>query len=398
MPAAAAPPTTLPPLFVLSLAAAFTAGAALVYAALPRRSSRPRIHPDLASLVGNTPLLRVASLSEATGCEVLVKCEWLNPGGSVKDRVAAAVLAGGLASGALLPGGLVTEGTVGSTGVSLAALAPSFGLAAAVWLPDDAAGEKGALLEALAARVTRVRPVPIAHPAHFVHAARAGAVEAREAAGFSSALFADQFESPTSAAVHAATTGPEIWAGTRGAVDAFVCGAGTGGTLAGVGAFLRARNPSVRLVLADPPGSALGAAVGRGVAHGENDGEGARRTHQVDTVVEGVGLNRLTPAFRAILPALDGVVHVPDAAAVEMSRFVLAHDGLFLGSSSAVNLCGAVAAARALGPGATVVTLACDSGSRHLSKFWSQAYLDGCGLGGAARGPVRARTDVRFVQ
>ena len=295
----------------------------------------------------------------------------------------------------------MTEGTAGSTGIALAGLAPAFGLRCAVFLPDDAAPEKAALLAALGAAVTAVRPVPIAHPAHFTHAARRAAEGAARAGsdggGGGTALFVDQFHSPASAAVHAATTGPEIWAATGGRIDAFVCGAGTGGTLAGVGGHLRGRDPAIRLVLADPPGSALAAAVTRGVAHGPADGEGTRRTHQVDTITEGVGLNRLTPAFAAVLPSLDGAVSVPDAAAVEMSRFLLAHDGLFLGSSSAVNLCGAVAVARALGPGHTVVTLACDGGGRHLSKFWDQAYLDGVGLGGAARGPVRARTDVRFV-
>jgi cysteine synthase A len=384
-------------------AASFTAGAALatLYHSSRRRETDDDatylIAPDLPSLVGSTPLLRVGSLSDATGCDILVKCEFLNPGGSVKDRVAKAVLELALKGGTLAPGGLVTEGTAGSTGVALATLAPAYGLSAAVWLPDDAAPEKAALLASLAARVTRVRPVPIAHPGHFVHAARAGAADATERLGFPTSLFSDQFESPASAAVHASTTGPEIWRGTAGRIDAFVCGAGTGGTLAGVGAALRAKKPSVRLVLADPPGSALAAAVTRGVAHGCHDAEGRRRTHQVDTVTEGVGLNRLTPAFRRVLPSLDGVVEVSDAAAIEMSRFVLAHDGLFLGSSSALNLCGAVATARALGPGHTVVTLACDGGERHTSKFWSQAFLDGCGLGGAARGPVRGRGDVRFV-
>jgi cysteine synthase len=393
----------------LLLAAAFAAGAAASASASywwwRRRAaeqaalSRPPIAASVADLVGRTPLLRIASLSDATGCTILVKCEFLNPFGSVKDRVALAVLSGARADGRLEAGGLVTEGTAGSTGVALAGLAPLFGARAAVWLPDDAAPEKAATLRALGAAASAVRPVPIAHPAHFTHAARQAAEREVAAAGNrpSAALFVDQFHSAANAAAHASTTGPEIWAGTGGRVDAFVCGAGTGGTLAGVGAYLRSRNPAIRLVLADPPGSALAPAVTRGVAHGPGDGEGVRRTHQVDTVTEGVGLNRLTPAFLSILPSLDGAVTVPDAAAVEMSRFLRSHDGLWLGSSSAVNLCGAVAAARALGPGHTVVTLACDGGGRHLSKFWDVDYLDSVGLGWAARGPVRARTDVGFV-
>ena len=268
----------------------------------------------LPGLIGNTPLVRIRSLSEATGCEVgrrcahgglaaaalpalgctggapehpleplapwrpwrplaqiLAKAEFLNPGGSVKDRVALEIIQEALQSGRLAPGGLVTEGTAGSTGVSLALCAAAFGLRCFVAMPDDAAAEKAALLEALGAEVVRVRPVAITHPEHYVNIARRRA--AAEAAAGGSALFADQFESAANFRTHL-RTGAEIWAQAGGAVDAFVSGAGTGGTIAGVGAALKQRRPGVRVFLIDPPGSSLYnkvRAVGVGVVWGGRD-------------------------------------------------------------------------------------------------------------------------------
>ena len=314
-------------------------------------------------------------------------------------------------------------------------------------------------MEALGARVTRVRPCSISSPGHFVNLARAAAAKEAAAAkqeeeegegegdkdsddGCDSekstpkpqtgggGLFADQFENPANALCHETGTGEEIWRQTRGRIDAFVCGAGTGGTLAGVAAALARKkrrsllSPSspVAIVLVDPQGSSLFNAVTRGVAYSQTEAEGKRRAHQVDTVTEGVGLNRITGNFARALPLLDGAVACSDAEAVEMARHLLAHDGLFVGSSAAVNCVGAVKVARALkeeaekeegknnGNGGffsffssrsrssrsnpVVVTLLCDGGGRHLSKFHSAGALREAGVAVAV---VRSRSDVRFV-
>ena len=240
------PPALAAPLHHLVLAAAVgaaaTAAAAYWFDWRWRGPERPGVAHGVAGLVGGTPLLRIASLSAATGCDVLAKYEAGNPGGSVKDRVALEVLRAAAASGRLAPGGTVTEGSVGSTGVSLATLAPAHGFRAAVWMPDDAAVEKVALMAAVGAAVTRVRPAPFSHPEHFVRAARTAAAAAPPGA----ALFADQFENPANAAAHERGTGPELWRQAHGRLDAFVCGAGTGGTLAGVGAALKKRDPRIK--------------------------------------------------------------------------------------------------------------------------------------------------------
>lgn len=317
-------------------------------------------------------------------------------------------------------------------------------------------------MEALGARVTRVRPCSISSPEHFVNLARAAAAKAAAEAeepegeqegkvvGFENSrakpaggsngggLFADQFENPVNALCHEQGTGEEIWRQTRGRIDAFVCGAGTGGTLAGVAAALKKKKrsifssspSSVAIVLVDPQGSSLFNAVTRGVAYSTTEAEGRRRTHQVDTVTEGVGLNRVTANFARALPLLDGAVSCSDSEAAEMARHLLAHDGLFVGSSAAVNCVGAVKVARAMmirqremqserrsskgnvlsrllgfsssffSPPSTappvVVTLLCDGGGRHLSKFHNGRALREAGVA-AAVGAVRARNDVRFV-
>ena len=337
----------------------------------------------MLGLIGNTPLVRIESLSAATGCEIFGKCEFLNPGGSVKDRVALRILQEALASGALRPGGLVTEGTAGSTGISLALVAPSLGLRCHVVLPDDAAAEKALTLAALGASVKQVRPVSITHPEHYVNVARRRAEEVLAAEGPGSALFADQFENLANLRAHREGTAPELWAQLGGRLDAFVCAAGTGGTLAGVASYLKARDPRIRCFLADPPGSGLFNKVTRGVLFASEEAEGTRLRNPRDTITEGVGINRETANF-ARCPPLDGAFRVSDQQAVAMSRHLAASDGLFLGSSAAVNCCGALQLARELGPGHTVVTILCDGGGRHLTKFWSDDYVRGAGLSTAS--------------
>ena len=229
-----------------------------------------------------------------------------------------------------------------------------------------------------------MRPVAITHPDHFVNVAR------RRAAAEPGALFADQFENPANARAHEAT-GAEIWEQAGGRVDAFVCGAGTGGTLAGVSAALKARDPAVRALLVDPPGSSLYNKVTRGVLYTRQEAEGRRLRHPCDTIAEGVGLNRLTSNFAAA--AVDGALRASDREAVEMAGWLLRRDGLFVGSSSAVNCVGAVKAARALGPGHVIVTILCDGGARHLSRFHSPAFLESAGLAPSAPPP----SDLGFV-
>lgn len=282
-----------------------------------------------------------------------------------------------LASGQLASGGLITEGTAGSTGVSLAMVAGAIGCRCFIAMPDDAAIEKAQLLQALGAEVVRLRPVAITHPEHPVNVAR------QRAADTPGAVFADQFENLANLRAHL-DTGEEIWRQTGGALHAFVSGAGTGGTIAGVSAALKARHPGVRVVLADPQGSSLFNKVKRGVLYTWHEAEGKRLRNPFDTITEGVGLNRLTANFAAA--AVDDAVRVSDREAVEMAAYLLRNDGLFVGSSAAVNCVGAVKAARALGPGHTVVTVLCDGGSRHLSKFHSPEYLAAQGLSPAASG------------
>ncbi|KAK7276961.1 hypothetical protein RIF29_18110 [Crotalaria pallida] len=363
----------------------------------------------LVDAIGNTPLIRINSLSDATACQIFGKCEFLNPGGSVKDRVALKIIQEALESGQLRPGGIITEGSAGSTAISIATVAPAFGCKCHVVIPDDAAIEKSQIIEALGATVERVRPVSITHKDHFVNIARRRALEANEFAlknvnsqlngkhtdqinGHKSdgshrslfpidcqgGFFADQFENLANFRAHYEGTGPEIWEQTNGNLDAFVAAAGTGGTVAGVSKFLQEKNQNVKCFLVDPPGSGLFNKVTRGVMYTKEEAEGRRLKNPFDTITEGIGINRITKNFAEA--KLDGAFRGTDMEAVEMARFLLKKDGLFLGSSSAMNCVGAVRVAQSLGPGHTIVTILCDSGMRHLSKFYNAEYLSELGL------------------
>ncbi|XP_034677854.1 cysteine synthase 2-like isoform X2 [Vitis riparia] len=360
----------------------------------PISKKKPR--RGLIDAIGNTPLIRINSLSEATGCEILGKAEFLNPGGSVKDRVAVKIIEEALESGQLAPGGVVTEGSAGSTAISLATVAPAYGCKCHVVIPDDVAIEKSQILEALGATVERVRPVSITHKDHYVNVARRRALEANELASkhgkyigmdadglvqanghiseeekqnsvFSSnckgGFFADQFENLANFRAHYEGTGPEIWEQTGGDLHAFVAAAGTGGTLAGVSRSLQ---------------------ITRGVMYTREEAEGRRLKNPFDTITEGIGINRLTQNF--LMAELDGAFRGTDMEAVEMSRYLLKNDGLFVGSSSAMNCVGAVRVAQSIGPGHTIVTILCDSGMRHLSKFYDSQYLSQHGLTPTATG------------
>ena len=357
----------------------------------------PPCMPGVLHAIGNTPMIRVKSLSDATGCDILIKCEFANPGGSVKDRVALRIIQEALASGDLRPGGIITEGTAGSTGVSLAMVAGALGCRAYLALPDDAALEKSQMMAAYGAEVERVRPVSITNRGHFVNVARRKAETETATNGPGAGFFANQFENLANFRAHVEGTAPEIWAQCGGRVDTFVCAAGTGGTLAGIATYLKERDPTVGCYLVDPPGSSLYNKVTRGVMYTREEAEGKRLRNPFDTITEGVGINRLTANFSIAVgdggaglkegpSLLSGAYKASDREAVEMSRYLAREDGLFLGSSSCVNLVGAVKVARALGPGRRVVTIACDSGVRHLTKFWSPEYVAKHGLAPEATG------------
>ncbi|KAJ4295950.1 Cysteine synthase 2 [Collariella sp. IMI 366227] len=327
--------------------------------------------------IGNTPLVKIRSLSEATGCIILAKAEYLNgAGGSPKDRVALNMIQVAEEKGLLSPGrgDTIYEGTVGSTGISLAVLARARGYKAHICMPDDMAIEKSELLHHLGATVERVPVAPITDPGHFVNLARSRAKEHTAASDTPSrGFFADQFESLANYAAHMKTTGPEIYAQTDGGdLDAFVAGAGTGGTIAGVTKYLKEERglTSLRAVLADPQGSGLYNKIRHGVMYSSTEREGTRRRQQVDTMVEGIGINRITENFEAGRGLIDDAVKVTDEQACRMARWLVEHDGIFIGSSSAVNCVAAVVTALKMPKGSRVVTILCDSGTRHLSKFW----------------------------
>ncbi|XP_077232603.1 cysteine synthase 2-like [Tasmannia lanceolata] len=333
----------------------------------------------------------------------------------INDRAEAPQQA--LDSGHLVRGGIVTEGSAGSTAISLATVAPAFGCKCHVVIPDDAAIEKSQILEALGAIVERVRPVSITHTDHFVNIARRRALEATELASSQreaertkakdslhinghtldngehlsnftndckGGFFADQFENLANFRAHFEGTGPEIWEQTGGGVHAFVAAAGTGGTLSGISRFLQEKNPKIKCFLIDPPGSGLFNKVTRGVMYTREEAEGRRLKNPFDTITEGIGINRLTKNF--MMAKLDGAFRGSDKEAVEMSRFIMRNDGLFVGSSSAMNYVGAVRVAQLLGPGHTIVAILCDNGMRHLSKFYNEQYLSDHGLTPSATG------------
>lgn len=334
--------------------------------------------PGIAACIGNTPLIEVRSLSEATGRVILAKAEFLNgAGNSPKDRVASSVIEAAEAQGLLTPhrGDTIYEGTVGSTGISLAALARARGYKAHICMPDDQALEKSELLHHLGATVERVRVAPITSPEHFVNLARRRAADhAQVHHDGSKGFFANQFENPANWQAHFLGTGPEIDRQTGGRLDAFVAGAGTGGTVSGVAKYLKedAGLSHVKVVLADPQGSGLYNKVKHGVMYSSTEKEGTRRRQQVDSIVEGIGINRVTANFEAGRDLVDDAVRVTDDQACRMARWLVERDGIFVGSSSAVNCVAAVVTAMSLPPGSQVVTVLCDSGSRHLSKLWKR--------------------------
>ncbi|KAF2234520.1 PALP-domain-containing protein [Viridothelium virens] len=349
------------------------------------------IKEGIEGCIGNTPLVRIKSLSEETGCEILAKAEFLNgAGNSPKDRAASSIISMAEEQGLLRPnsGDVIYEGTVGSTGISLAAIARARGYNAHICMPSDQSTEKSSLLLHLGATVDRVPPASIIDPNHFVNRARTlAAAHTTSPTQPGRGFFADQFETAANWRAHFEGTGPEILAQAGGQLDAFVAGAGTGGTISGVARCLKGRlgRGGVRIVLADPQGSGLWNKIKYGVMFDVKEREGTRRRHQVDSIVEGIGLNRMTENFEAGRTLIDDAVRVTDEQAMAMAQWLVEKDGIFAGSSSAVNCVAATKVALELGPGHRIVTLLCDPGTRHLSKFWAKA------------GTVGNKTDTKLV-
>ncbi|MEZ5557341.1 MAG: cysteine synthase A [Pseudomonadales bacterium] len=320
------------------------------------------IRAGFEGTIGNTPLIRLDGLSRETGCEILGKAEFLNPGGSVKDRAALWMVLDHERRGTLRSGGTVVEGTAGNTGIGLAHVCNARGYRCVIFMPDTQSPEKVTLLETLGAEVRQVPAVPYRDPMNYQKQA------GRYAESLPGAVWANQFDNVANRRAHYESTGPEIWRQAEGRVHAFVAATGTGGTLAGVSRYLKERNPEVRTVLADPMGSALYSWVKTG--HAEMS--------PGPSITEGIGNSRVTANLEGT--PLDDAVQVTDQAMISMVYRQLREEGWFFGSSTGINVCAAVEVARQLGPGHTIVTVLCDGGGRYQSRLFNRAYLDSRGL------------------
>ncbi len=324
------------------------------------------VSPDVLAAIGGTPLIRLRRASQETGCTILGKAEFLNPGLSVKDRAALSIVRDAEARGLIRPGGTIVEGTAGNTGIGLALVASVRGYRTVIVIPETQSAEKKETLRLAGARLVEVPAVPFANPNNYVHAARrlAERLAETEAAG---AFFADQFDNTANRRAHIEATGPEILAQTGGAVDGFVCAAGTGGTLAGVAEALRAAKPGVKIALSDPEGSALHAYYSTGTLKAEGS-----------SITEGIGQGRVTKNLEGFTPDLS--FRIPDAEALGLIFGLMREEGLSLGGSSGINVAGAIRLARELGPGHTIVTILCDGAARYASKLFNPAFLGERGL------------------
>jgi cysteine synthase len=319
------------------------------------------IKPDLLAAIGDTPLIKLRRASELTGCTILGKCEFMNPGGSVKDRAALFIVNDAVTRGALKPGGIIVEGTAGNTGIGLALVGNALGFRTVIVIPDTQSQEKKDTLRLAGAELVEVPAVPYANPNNYVKVS--GRLAERLAGSEpSGAIWANQFDNLANRQAHLETTGPEIWAQTGGEVHGFVSAVGTGGTLSGVGIALKERNPRIRVALADP----LGAALYAYYTTGELKASGS-------SITEGIGQGRITKNVEGA--PVDVAYQIPDEEAVPIVFDLLEHEGLCLGGSSGINVAGAVRLAKDLGPGHTIVTLLCDSGTRYQSKLFNPDFL-----------------------
>ena len=311
--------------------------------------------------IGNTPLIRLEGPSKATGCNILGKAEFLNPGGSVKDRAAIAIVRDAERRGLLKPGGVIVEGTAGNTGIGLGLVGNALGYRTVIVMPETQSQEKKDMLRLIGTDLRLVPALPYANPGNYVRYSETLAKELAETEP-NGAIWANQFDNTANREGHAATTGQEIWQQTGGRIDAFTCAVGTGGTLAGVAIALKEKNPDIRITLADPMGSALY----NYYAKGELKAEG-------NSITEGIGQGRITKNLEGA--PIDGALQVTDEEALPLVFDLLKNEGLCLGGSSAINVMAAVKVAREIGPGHTIVTILCDFGTRYQSKLFNPAFL-----------------------
>ncbi len=323
-----------------------------------------RIYSDLADAVGHTPLIRLTRASEMTGCEILGKAEFLNPGQSVKDRAALYIIRDAVAKGQLAPGGTIVEGTAGNTGIGLALVGASMGFRTVIVIPETQSQEKKDMLRLAGAELVQVPAAPYRNPNNYVRYSGRLAAELAQTEP-NGAIWANQFDNVANRQAHVETTGPEIWEQTGGKVDGFVCAVGSGGTLAGVAQALQPKG--VKIGLADPHGAALYSYY----TSGELKAEG-------DSITEGIGQGRITANLEGLTP--DFAYRIPDAEALPIVFDLLTEEGLCMGGSTGINVAGAIRMARDLGPGHTIVTILCDYGNRYQSKLFNPEFLRGKGL------------------
>ncbi|BAP18130.1 cysteine synthase A [cyanobacterium endosymbiont of Epithemia turgida] len=315
------------------------------------------IKDGFVGTVGNTPLIRLNSFSQETGCEILGKAEFLNPGGSVKDRAALYIIKGAEEEGLLKPGGTVVEGTAGNTGIGLVHICNAKGYKCLIVIPETQSQEKIDLLRTLGAEVKTVPAVPYRDPDNYIK------VSGRLAQELSNAIWANQFDNIANRLAHYETTGPEIWAQTDGKIDAWVSATGTGGTYAGSALFFKEQNPNIKCIVADPMGSGLYSYVKTGEIKPEGN-----------SITEGIGNSRITANMEGV--PIDNAIQINDREALRVVHQLLYQDGLFMGGSVGINVGAAVALAKEMGPGHTIVTVLCDGGARYQSRLYNQDWLE----------------------
>lgn len=324
------------------------------------------VRRGVVEAIGGTPLIRLKHASAQTGCDILGKAEFLNPGQSVKDRAALFIVRDALDRGTLRPGGVIVEGTAGNTGIGLAMVANAMGMRTVIVIPDTQSQEKKDTLRLMGAELVEVPAVPYANSNNYVKVSGRIAERLAETEP-NGAIWANQFDNVANRDAHVATTGPEIWEQTGGKIDGFICAVGTGGTLAGVAMALRERNPGIVIGLADPMGAALYSYYTTGVL--ESSG---------NSITEGIGQGRVTRNLEGL--TVDAPFQIPDEEAIPVVFDLLEHEGLCMGPSSGVNVAGAIRLARRLGPGHTIVTVLCDYGTRYQSRLFNPEFLRSKGL------------------
>lgn len=325
-----------------------------------------KVYPDTIGRIGNTPLIRLNHVSDATGCEILGKAEFMNPGGSVKDRAALGIVRDAEARGLLRPGGTIVEGTAGNTGIGLAVVGNCLGYDTVIVMPDNQSSDKIDTLRSYGAKLQLVPAVPLKDPNHFTKVSERIAAELNESLA-NGAYWANQFNNVANRDYHEATTGPEIWAQTNGEVHGFVCAVGTGGTLAGIARALKVNNADIAIGLSDPTGSALY----NYYARGELKAEGG-------SISEGIGNSRVTDNLDGT--PVDMPMQIPDTESIPLVYDMIRREGLALGGSTGVNVAGAVRMARELGPGHVIVTILCDGAMRYRERLFNREFLASKGL------------------